>query len=80
MNFYPNGKYSKKALADITDTLELSVADMNDKQLYTPLADISERAEFNRFLTELRTIISKVADIDKAKPLRLINQLGEGYK
>jgi uncharacterized protein YgiM (DUF1202 family) len=80
LNFYPNGKYSKKALADITDTLELSVADMNDKQLYKPLADISERAEFNRFLTELRTIVSKVADIDKAKPLRLINQLGEGYK
>jgi uncharacterized protein YgiM (DUF1202 family) len=80
LNFYPNGKYSKKALNDITNTLEISVADMNNKQLYTPLSDISERAEFNRFLTELRTIISKLSDIDKAKPLRLINQLGEGYK
>jgi len=80
LNFYPNGKYAKQALEIVTVSLGVMVADMNDKNTFTPLADISDRAEFNRFLTELRTIISKVSDTDKAKPLQQINLLGEGYK
>ena len=80
LNFYPNGKYSRKALEAVTVNLGVLVADMQDKTIFAPLADISDRAEFNRFLTELRTIISKVSDADKAKPLQHINQLGEGYK
>lgn len=80
LNFYPNGRYSRKALELVTMNLGVMVAEMNNKTAFTPLADISDRAEFNRFLTELRTIISKVADADKAKPLQQINQLGEGYK
>lgn len=80
LNFYPNGKYTKQALEIAAASLGIMVANMNNKETFTPLADISDRAEFNRFLTELRTIISKVADIDKAKPLQQIKQLGEGYK
>jgi hypothetical protein len=80
LNFYPSGKYSKKALSNITNLLEPMIADLNAKTVYTPPSDISDRAEFNRFLTELRTIISKMPDVDKAKTLRQINQLGEGYK
>lgn len=80
LNFYPTGKYTKKALATITNDFEMMIAEANNKQAFTPLADISERAEFNRFLTELRAIISKVADIDKAKPLQQIGQLAEEYK
>ena len=80
LNFYPNGKYSKKALTNITSLLQPIIADLNEKSVYTPPADISDRAEFNRFLTELRTIISKMPDIAKAKTLQQINQLGEGYK
>jgi hypothetical protein len=80
LNFYPNGKYSKKALSNITNMLEPMVADINGKSVYTPPTDISDRAEFNRFLTELRTIISKMPDVEKAKTLQQINLLGEGYK
>ena len=80
LNFYPNGKYSKKALTNITNLLEPMIADLREKSVYTPPTDISDRAEFNRFLTELRTIISKMPDVDKAKTLQQINQLGEGYK
>ena len=80
LNFYPNGKYSKNALKNITDLLAVMVADVNDKQVFTPPSDISDRAEFNRFLTELRTIISKMPDVEKAKTLKQISQLGEGYK
>lgn len=80
LNFYPNGRYAKQALELVTASLGIMVADMSNKDVFTPLADISDRAEFNRFLTELRTIISKVPDVDKAKPLQQITELGEGYK
>lgn len=80
LNFYPNGKYSKNALKNITDLLAVMVADVNNKAVFTPPSDISDRAEFNRFLTELRTIISKMPDVEKAKTLKQITQLGEGYK
>jgi len=80
LNFYPSGKYSRQALEIVTVSLGVMVADLNNKATFTPLADISDRAEFNRFLTELRTIISKVPDADKSKPLQHINSLGEGYK
>jgi len=80
LNFYPNGKYSKKALQSINNLLDISVAAMNNKALYTPLTDVGERAEFNRFLTELRAIISKVPHFEKSRALQQISQLGEGYK
>jgi len=80
LNFYPDGKYSKKALTNITNLLEPMAADLNEKSVFTPPSDISDRAEFNRFLTELRTIISKMPGIEKNRPLQQINLLGEGYK
>ncbi|MCY7377206.1 MAG: SH3 domain-containing protein [Pyrinomonadaceae bacterium] len=80
LNFYPNGKYTQKSLTDIGNYLTPFVADIKDKTVYTPPTDISDRAEFNRFLTELRTIISKVPNIEKNRILKQINDLGEGYK
>ena len=80
LNFYPNGKYAQKALINIANYLEPLVADIKEKKVYTPPSDISDRAEFNRFLTEIRAIISKVPNIEKNKILKQINDLGEGYK
>lgn len=80
LNFYPNGKHSRKALANMTDLLEPMVADLKNASVYSPPLDISDRAEFNRFLTELRAIISKMTDAGKASALRQITQLGEEYK
>ena len=80
LSLYPNGKYAQKSLANIGSYLEPLVADIKEKTVYTPPTDISDRAEFNRFLTELRSIISKVPNIEKNKILKQINQLGEGYK
>ena len=80
LNLYPNGKYAQKALTNIAAYLEPFIADIKDKTVYTPPTDISDRAEFNRFLTELRAIISKVPNIEKNKILKQINDLGEGYK
>ena len=80
LNFYPNGKYAQKALITIGKYLDPFVADIKEKAVYTPPSDISDRAEFNRFLTEIRAIISKAPNIEKNKILKQINDLGEGYK
>lgn len=80
INFYPNGKHTQQALINIGNYLEPFVADIKDKTVYTPPSDISDRAEFNRFLTELRAIVSKPSNIEKNKVLKQINDLGEGYK
>ena len=80
LNFYPNGKYTQKALTDIAGNLDPLVADIKAKTVYKSPTDISDRAEFNRFLTELRTIVSKVPNIEKNRVLKQIGDLGEGYK
>jgi len=80
LNFYPGGKYAKNSLQNITSVLEPIVADLKEKAIYTAATDISDRAEFNRLLTELRTIISKVPFVEKAKTIQQINQVGEGYR
>ena len=80
LNFYPNGKYSKQALADIINLLQPIVADLPRKTTYYTANDISDRAEFNKILAELRTIISKTPFLRKQKALTQINQIAEGHR
>lgn len=80
LNFYPSGKYARKSIQNITSLLEPIVADLKNKTVYTAPGDISDRAEFNRLLTELRQIISKVPFVEKAKAVQQINQIGEGFR
>ena len=80
LNFYPNGKYSLQALKNLTVFLEPIVADAKEKAVYTSASDISDRADFNRYLTELRAIISKVSHLEKSKTLAQIKQIGESHR
>ncbi len=80
LNFYPNGKYSKQALTDIINLLQPIVADLPKKTTYYTASDISDRAEFNKILTELRTIISKTPFLRKQKALAQISQIAEGHR
>jgi hypothetical protein len=80
LNFYPNGKYARKSVQRISSMLEPIVADLKGKSVYLPPSDISDRAEFNRLLTELRQIISKVPYPEKARAVQQINQIGEGFR
>jgi hypothetical protein len=48
--------------------------------MYSGPSDISDRAEFNKYLTELRAIISKSPFTEKSRPLQQIKQLGEAYR
>jgi len=80
LNFYPNGKYSRQALRNVTNLLEPIAADANEKAVYTSASDTSDRADFNRYLTELRAIIAKTPFIEKSKPLAQIKQIAEGHR
>lgn len=80
LNFYPGGKHSRQALKNITDLLEPLAADAPVKQIYNAATDISDRADFNRLLTELRSIISNLSYVEKQKALRQIDQIAEGYR
>lgn len=80
LNFYPAGKYSKKALTELGVFLGPIVADSREKSVYSGPADISDRAEFNRLLTELRAIISRSPYTEKTKPLQQIKTLAEAYR
>ena len=80
LNFYPSGKYAKQALTDITNLLEPIVADLPEKRTYTTATDISDRAEFNKVLAELRTIISKTPFLEKSRTLSQITRIAEGHR
>lgn len=80
LNFYPNGKYSRQSLKNITDLLEPIVADASEKTVYTSATDTSDRADFNRYLTELRAIITKTSYIEKSKTLTQIRQIAEAHR
>lgn len=80
LNFYPNGKHSKEALNNLTNMLQPMTADANVRQVYYSANDTSDRAEFNRLLTELRAIVAKLAYVEKSKTLAQIETIAEGFR
>lgn len=80
LNFYPNGKYSRQSLQNVTNLLEPIAADVTEKTVYSSATDTSDRADFNRYLTELRAIITKTPHIEKSKTLAQIRQIAEGHR
>lgn len=80
LNFYPGGKYSREALLNITNFLEPINQDSEQKAVYTGPSDISDRAEFNKSLAELRTIISKTPYVEKQKTIAQINRIADAFR
>ena len=80
LNFYPNGRYAAESLQNIIYFLTPITADAKNPTSYYAANDISDRAEFNNILTELRAIISKLPQLEKAKALQQIKQIGEGFR
>jgi uncharacterized protein YgiM (DUF1202 family) len=80
LNFYPNGKHSLEALQDVYNLFQPIVADLPVKRVYYTASDISDRAEFNSMLADLRKIISKSPHLIKTKILKQINQIAEGHR
>lgn len=80
LNFYPNGKYSREALKKLTDFLEPIAADAQEKAVYSSATDTSDRADFNKYLTELRAIVSKTPHLEKSKTLAQIKRIAEAHR
>lgn len=77
---YPDSKNAVEALKNISAFLDPIVDDLKEKKVYTGPSDISDRAEYNQHLTDLRAIISRLPLVEKDKPLRQIVLLGEAYR
>ena len=80
LNFYPSGKFSKQAIGNINGLLQPIVSDIQTKSSYYTTSDISDRAEFNRMLSELRKIVSRTPLLEKQAVLKQIKQIAEGYR
>jgi hypothetical protein len=82
LDFYPSGKYATEALKNLQNLLEPMLADIPEKKVFNGPTDVSDRAEFNRMIAEIRTIVSKftLAENEKQKTIQQLNQLAEGFR
>jgi outer membrane biosynthesis protein TonB len=80
LRLYPKGKYSAEALKNISDYFSPIIADIPEKAIYTGPADVSDRADFNKNLVEIRVIVSKLAFLEKDAVMKQIDQLSDGFK
>lgn len=80
LNFYPTGGHSAEALRNITTFLDPIAADAEAKKIYNGPTDVSDRAEFNSLITELRVIISRLPNTEKEKALQQLRKIAEGFK
>lgn len=82
LDAYPNGKHTAESLKNIQNQLDPIIADLTEKQVYNGPTDITDRAEFNRLLAEIRTIVSKLylAEFEKQKTIQQLNQIAEAFR
>jgi len=80
LNYYPNSSHSVEALKNITTFLEPIAADSEAKKIYNGPTDVSDRAEFNSLITELRVIISRLPNAEKERALQQLRKIAEGFK
>lgn len=80
LNRHPAGRNSAEALKNITDYLSPIVADSSQKNIYNGPTDVTDRAEFNNLIAELRTIIARMGLVDKEKALQQLRTIAEAYR
>jgi Bacterial SH3 domain len=80
LNLHPNGKNASDALKNITDYLSPIVADSKQKSVYNGPTDVTDRAEFNNLIAELRTIVARLPFVEKEKTLQQLRQIAEAYR
>lgn len=82
LDLYPNGKKSAESLKNIQNQLDPIVADLAEKKIYNGPTDVTDRAEFNRLIAEIRTIVSKLflTEFEKQKTIQQLNQIAEAFR
>ena len=80
LSLHPTGKRSSEALTNLTNILEPIVADVDAKKVYNGPTDVTDRAEFNNLLAELRTIVSRLPLTEKEKTLQQLKKIAEGFR
>lgn len=82
LTLYPNSKHSEQSLKNIQNLLDPIAADSAEKKIYTGPSDVSDRAEFNKLIAELRTVVSKLpfAELEKQKTIQQLNKIAEGFR
>lgn len=77
---HPSGKHNLQALTDLTNYLQPIAENAENKLGYNGPTDVTDRAEFNNLLAELRTIVSRVPLTEKEKPLRYLRKIAEDFR
>lgn len=80
LNLHPNGKNASEALKHLTEYLSPIVADSQQKSIYNGPTDVTDRAEFNNLIAELRTIVARLPFVEKEKTLQQLRQIAEAYR
>ncbi|MGI8467494.1 MAG: SH3 domain-containing protein [Pyrinomonadaceae bacterium] len=80
LNLHPTGKHNLEALTNLTNLLQPIVADLDAKQIYNGPTDVTDRAEFNNLIAELRTIVSRLPLTKKEKTLQQLKKVAEGFR
>jgi hypothetical protein len=80
LNLHPNGTRAGEALQNMTAYLSPLVADAQQKTVYTGPTDVTDRAEFNNLIAELRTIVARLQFVEKEKTLQQLRTIAEAYR
>jgi hypothetical protein len=80
LNYHPKGEKAMEALTNLTNYLEPIVADAQEKTVYNGPTDVTDRAEFNNLIAELRTIVARLPFMEKEKTLRQLKIIAEAYR
>jgi hypothetical protein len=80
LSLYPSGENASEALKNITNMLEPIMQDLQEKSVYNGPTDVSDRAEFNRLISELRSILSKMPSTDKDKAIQQLEAIAEAFR
>jgi hypothetical protein len=80
LSLHPTGRKNLEALTNLTSLLDPIVMSLNGNSPYTGPTDVTDRAEFNNLIAELRTIISRLPLVEKEKPLQQLKKIAEGFR
>ena len=80
LRLHPNGKKASEALNNLTLFLGSVVDDLAKKTSFNGPTDVTDRAEFNNLIAELRTIVSRLPSTEKEKTLQHLKQIAEAYR